>query len=157
MTDYTIEKFTEEYAREICTWKYENEYAVYNFSDYHIVEKNKGDLAIREKREAEFVAIVQNNELVAFGNITANDGKSIIGVGLKPNFCGKGHGKDIMKMLIGECKKRYPQNKVALEVRTFNKRALKCYLDVGFEIKDKYVRAIFDDKGEFYYMEYSLQ
>jgi len=58
-------------------------------------------------------------------------------------------------MLIEECKKRYPQYKVALQVRTFNKRALKCYLDVGFEIKDKYIRDIFDDKGEFYYMEYS--
>jgi len=46
------------------------------------------------------------------------------------------------------------EHKVTLEVRTFNKRAIKCYLDFGFEIKDKFIKDTFDGKDEFYYMEY---
>lgn len=80
--------------------------------------------------------------------------KVVVYIGLKPTFCGKGYGKDIMKLLIKESKKRYPQYPVTLEVRSFNKRAIKCYLDVGFEIKDKYIKDTFDGKDEFYYMEY---
>lgn len=154
MRNYIIVKLTEDYAREICDWKYEDEYAIYNFSDYNIVLKSGWDLAIEEKRNAEFVGIVYNDELIAYGRITASCDKSIIGVGLKPIFCGKGYGKDVMKLLIKECRRRFPENQITLEVRTFNERALKCYLDVGFEIKDKYTKDTFNGKDEFYYMEY---
>jgi RimJ/RimL family protein N-acetyltransferase len=156
MKNYVLKELTEEYAIEICNWKYEKEYAIYNFSDYSIVVKNGWDLAIKERREKEFVGIVYNDELIAYGRITSNCGKSIIGVGLKPILCGKGYGKDIMKLLIKECRKRYPQFPVTLEVRSFNKRAIKCYLDVGFEIKNKYIKETFNGKDEFYYMEYKF-
>jgi len=154
MNNYIIKELTEECAIEICNWKYEKEYAVYNFSDYDTVVKNGWGLSIKEKREDEFIGILYNDELIGYGRITNYCGKSIIGIGLKPTFCGKGYGKDIMKLLIKESKKRYPQYPVTLEVRSFNKRAIKCYLDVGFEIKDKYIKDTFDGKDEFYYMEY---
>src|SRR6056297_1768749 len=128
VNNYIIKEMTEEYAKKICTWKYKKEYAVYNLPDYNTVEENKWGLSIKEKRDAEFVAVVQNNELIAYGRITTNSKKIIIGVGLRPKSCGKGYGKDIMKILIEECKKRYPEHKVTLKVRTFNKRAIKCYL-----------------------------
>ena len=61
-----------------------------------------------------------------------------IGIGLKPSFCGQGHGAKIMTLLIEECKRRFSENIIALEVRSFNKRAINCYNNVGFEIKEKY-------------------
>ena len=37
VNNYIIKEMTEEYAKEICTWKYEKQYASYNFPDYNVV------------------------------------------------------------------------------------------------------------------------
>lgn len=156
MEDYVIKVLTEDYAKEICGWRYEGDIAIYNFSDYSIVVKNGWDLAIKEKRESEYVGILFNDELIAYGRITSNINKTIIGIGLKPLWCGKGYGKDIMTLLINECKNRFPNYPITLEVRTFNTRAIKCYISRGFQIRDKYIKDTFNGKDEFYYMEYKL-
>ena len=60
-----------------------------------------------------------------------------------------------MKLLIEESKLRFPYTPIALEVRTFNKRAIKCYESIGFEIRKRYRRDTPTIKNaEFYYMEY---
>ena len=33
MSDYILAILNEDYAKEICTWKYDEEYSVYNLSD----------------------------------------------------------------------------------------------------------------------------
>lgn len=158
MKNFKLKPLTEQDAIEICTWRYEKEYAIYNFSDYSVVVQNGWELAIKETRENEFVGITSDGELVAYGRITHDSGKSIIGVGVKPIHCGKGQGKDIMKLLIQECMRRYPQSPVTLEVRSFNKRAIKCYLAIGFEIKDQYTKETFSgEEDEFYFMEYNIE
>ncbi|MBU5425547.1 GNAT family N-acetyltransferase [Tissierella pigra] len=155
MDDYTLMELSEEQAKEICSWKYEEKYSIYNFSDWETVVKNRWELSIEEKRKSEFVSIVLNSKLISYGRISLKDDKVYIGIGLKPCCCGKGYGKDIMKLLIEECKRKFPNNRIALEVRSFNKRAINCYINVGFKIKDKYIKKTFDDsEDEFYYMEY---
>lgn len=42
---------------------------------------------------------------------------------------------DIVKQ---QCKKKYASKKILLEVRSFNKRAIKCYKKAGFDIIDTY-------------------
>ncbi|MBW4829632.1 MAG: GNAT family N-acetyltransferase [Clostridiaceae bacterium] len=155
MEDYVLKSLSEDYAKEICSWKYEGEYSIYNFSDWDVVVKNKWGLLIKEKRELEFIAILLNSELVAYGRISEKEDKAVIGIGLKPSFCGKGYGKDIVKLLVQECIRRFPKYPITLEVRSFNKRAINCYKSIGFEIKDKYMENTFDGAvDEFYYMEY---
>ena len=158
MENYVLKFLSEDYAKEICSWKYEGEYSIYNFSDWDIVVKNKWDLSIEDKRKLEFIAILLNDQLVAYGRISKNGDKAVIGIGLKPSYCGKGHGKDIMKLLIQECIRRFPKYSITLEVRCFNKRAINCYRSVGFEIIDKYMKNTFDGGvDEFYSMEYNRQ
>jgi [ribosomal protein S18]-alanine N-acetyltransferase len=59
-----------------------------------------------------------------------------------------------MKVLIEESQLRYPNTQIALEVRIFNKRAIKCYESIGFEIKYKHIRSMDTGEAELYYMEY---
>ncbi len=33
MKDYVLTKLSEDNAKEICSWRYEGEYSIYNFSD----------------------------------------------------------------------------------------------------------------------------
>lgn len=100
MVNYTMEILNEDYAREICSWRYEGQYSVYNFSDWETVVENGWDLAVKANREAEFVAILLDNELIAYGRISVLKGRVMIGIGLRPSHCGKGYGKDIMNLLI---------------------------------------------------------
>ena len=144
----------ENYAKEICSWKYKGDYAVYNFPDWDVVVANGWGLAIKESRESNLLAVLSDNLLIAYGRLTLNDGKAFIGVGIEPSLCGKGIGKDVMSLLITECNKRFPNSPVVLEVRSFNERAIKCYRNIGFAIKDKYIKNTFVGDSEFYYMEY---
>ena len=154
MSDYVLAILNEDYAKEICTWKYDENYSVYNLSDWDLVVENGWDLAIKEKRESDFVAILSDNELIAYGRLTVIQDKAFIGIGLKPSLCGQGIGGNVMKLLIEECRNRFPDCLIALEVRIFNRRAVRCYENIGFEIKRKYSKDTLTGNAEFYLMEY---
>lgn len=152
---YDLSVMSEEYAREICSWEYDGEYSVYNLSDWETVVRNNWDLAVKEKRESNFLSVTKDQELVAYGVITNVAGTVILGIGLKPSLCGKGLGKEIMMLLIEEGNVRFPEKPIGLEVRTFNKRAIRCYESIGFKIRKRYRRDTPTvKKAEFYYMEY---
>ena len=155
MDRYSVCVLTEDMAKEICTWKYEGEYSVYNFSSWEEVVRSGWSLSVKEEREREFIGIYKDNELFAYGRIHIENGVCILGVGLKPSLCGQGYGKDIMKVLIDESKLRYPDTRIALEVRVFNQRAIRCYENIGFKIKCKHIRSMDTGDAEFYYMEYA--
>jgi len=154
MHELILKTLSEENAREICTWKYEGEYAVYNLADWDIVVQNGWELASKKIRERDFLAFFNSEELVAYGVLKVKNNRVFLGIGLKPTWCGKGYGKRIMELIINESQKRYPDKQIVLEVRSFNLRAIKCYKKVGFIIKDQYVRKTLTGSGEFYYMEY---
>lgn len=86
MKNYVLTILSEDYSKEICSWRYEGEYSIYNFSDWDTVVENQWDLSIEEKRESEFMAIISNNELVAYGSISLKGDIAYIGIGLKPSF-----------------------------------------------------------------------
>ena len=54
-----------------------------------------------------------------------------------------------MELLKNECKKRHGSKKVTLEVRSFNKRAIKCYKKASFEITDVYQKDTLIGSDEF--------
>ncbi len=151
---YTLEILSEKQAEEICNWRYEGKYSVYNFSEWSTVVEKGWDLSRKEKRESEFLAIIAGEKLIAYGRLSLNNDTIMLGIGLNPNDCGKGIGKDIIKLLIEEAKRRHPEYKLALEVRHFNERAIKCYESVGFRIIDSYKKATIFGEDVFYYMEY---
>ena len=155
MNYYKLCVITEEMAKEICTWNYPNEYSVYNLSDWDTSVQFNLELTIKEKRELEYVGFLLLDELIAFGRIFQNDPIVFIGIGLKPSYCDKGQGKYILKMLITEAKKRFTiTNKIALEVRCFNYRAIKCYQNIGFKIEKQFCKTIFNENVKYFYMEY---
>ena len=55
------------------------------------------------------------------------------------------------------CNKLYPNKTITLEVRSFNKRAIKCYKKAGFVVKEVYRKDTPIGYGEFIMMEFSLQ
>ncbi|MGB3365959.1 MAG: GNAT family N-acetyltransferase [Acidaminobacteraceae bacterium] len=151
--NYKVILLTELLAQEICSWKYEGKYSVYNFSDWNEVVKNKWDLSIKEKREREFVGITYNDNFIAYGRIFSVDDNTFLGVGIKPELCGSGHGKNVMNLLIEEAKKRSLIENIYVELRTFNIRAEKCYKSIGFKLIDEYMKKTFNGEDKFYLMK----
>ena len=153
--DLRLEILTEDHARQICCWKYEGIYSIYNFPDWSTLIKQRWGITQEEKRKNEFTAVIgKSNNLCGYIRFIENKDFVLVGLGLKPSLCGQGLGDIIMKLLKNECKKRYGSKKIALEVRSFNKRAIKCYERSGFKITDVYQKDTLIGSDEFIKMEY---
>ncbi|MBC8588163.1 GNAT family N-acetyltransferase [Paratissierella segnis] len=148
-------EFTELYAKEICDWKYDGEYSIYNYPEWDKAFDEKWAITIEEKRKKEFSAVVDDyNNLCGYIRLQKKDEYILIGVGLKPSLCGQGLGNTIMKIVKQQCRELYPNKKIALEVRSFNERAIKCYKRAGFKVKGIYEKDTPIGHGEFIRMEF---
>ncbi|MDU4891420.1 MAG: N-acetyltransferase [Clostridium sp.] len=143
-------EFTEAYAKEICDWKYEDEYSIYNYPQWNKALDEKWAITKEEKRRKEFFAIVDdNNNLCGYIRLQDKDRCVLVGVGLKPSLCGQKLGNIVMEILKQQCEELYPSKKITLEVRSFNERAIKCYKKSGFKITEVYSKTTPIGYGEF--------
>lgn len=148
--------FTEKHTKEICNWKYEGEYSIYNYPNYSRAINEKWAITIKQKREKEFFSIVNEcNELYGYVRFQTKEKEILVGIGLKPTLCGKGLGNVAMKLIIKECAYLYPFKDIILEVRKFNKRAINCYKKAGFIEVSRYNKETSIGPGEFIKMKFN--
>lgn len=155
----TLHAMTESYAKEICGWKYDGEYSVYNYPDWETCRKNKWNIADRRKLNREFRALVTQEDgrdvLCGFLRLTSEDGAINLGLGLRPDLCGRGLGVELMTIAINEYKRRFPRLALELDVRPFNKRAITCYMKSGFVVMGRFTGRTPAGETEFLHMRYS--
>lgn len=157
--NYKFVPMKEEYAGEIIdNWKYEGEYSVYDYSG-EAEELND----MQNWGYSKFAVLNENGELV--GELTVemfgepkddeDDGfidyetykkdpsavtEMWIGFGLRPDLTGKGYGREFVSYCIDFAVKRYDYKGryLRLAVFDFNKRAIKTYVKLGFNVFDTY-------------------
>lgn len=140
INNYLKVPMTEDYAQQISTWQYEGEYEVYNLPSYEEMKLNNYGMTNLEQAD-NYICYVTGDEVVAYVNMKEMDDQRVfIGIGLKPNYCGKGQGKYFLNDSLLEIKKRYPNHQLFLEVRSWNKRAIKAYQKVGFKISGEVIK-----------------
>ena len=111
MNEYTIRTLTEDDAKEICLWKYDGEYAVYNMPKWEeCLAKNFG-IADEKRRQKNYRAVCIGNELFGFINIMKRADRVELGLGIKPEFCGRHLGHDFVLLAVDEAKKAYPRER----------------------------------------------
>lgn len=155
--NFIVENMTEAFAKDICGWKYDGEYSVYNYPSWDVIVQSKWAITIEEKRRKQFKVVVDDNKnLCGYFRILPNEDDVIIGIGLKPSLCGRGLGKKFMDIVKGECNKKYPMMNITLEVRCFNERAIKCYKRAGFKIIHEHIGNTITGKEKFYKMQYEI-
>ena len=81
------------------------------------------------------VIYYDNQELLGYFRFKIESEKVVLGLGMKPDKCGYGNGKNFMKFILNT--EELKNKLIELEVRSFNKKAIKCYKSVGFQIIDK--------------------
>ncbi|NSB13446.1 GNAT family N-acetyltransferase [Clostridium beijerinckii] len=150
-----LEELTELYAKEICNWKYDGEYSIYNYPSWTKVLDDKWAITIEEKRKKEFFAVIDEEyKLCGYIRLQEKNECILVGVGLKPYLCGQRLGDTLMEIVKQQCANLYPSKIVALEVRSFNERAIKCYKRAGFIVKEIYKKDTPIGYGEFIRMEF---
>lgn len=148
---------TENVAKEICSWRYSNEYSIYNYPSWNKIAAEKWAITIEEKRKKEFNTLLDgSNNLCGYIRLVNKDNYILLGLGLKPDLCGQDLGNDAMNLIIEHCRNKYNDKKIILEVRSFNKRAIKCYEKAGFHVIDTYKKNTPIGYGVFLKMEFTI-
>lgn len=151
-----VGKLTEESAKQVCAWKYEGEYSVYDFVPWDTASRQGWSVTDPEAREAGFRAVTdEQGEFIGFFRMTKDEQEKIeVGLGLRPDRCGQGIGKDFVKLITQYTLNQHPGRRICMEVRTFNKRAIKCYEACGYKIVLRHHKKFPWGSDEYFLMEY---
>jgi len=126
---------TEDYASNISRWKYDDIYSFYDHDENDTSGYMDG---------THFACLNADGELIGyfcFGaeariptveNDVYDDAYLDVGLSLRPDLCGKGYGLAFFNNGLNYGKKLYGTNKFRLSVATFNERAIKLYMKLGF-------------------------
>jgi ribosomal-protein-alanine N-acetyltransferase len=147
----------EKYANEIAyNWKYDGSYSFY---DITADKEDLKEFLNPEKWEYTFAVLNELEELIGFYSFYFKSGIMWIGFGLKPDFTGKGHGFDFVLSGIkyGIKKYNYDKDYLMLGVAKFNKRAIKVYKKIGFQIVEEYLQETNGGKYSFVKMKKDIK
>ncbi len=89
--------------------------------------------------------------MIGFINLLDEGSSVFFGIGIKPEYCGMGIGKEIISLGLQECRNKYSTKPIVLNVRIWNMRAVKCYESQGFKIVETKVQKTHLGDGEFCY------
>ena len=124
-------RITEDEKREICGWKYEGEYAIYDSTPYEQqLQAGKGFANPRNN----LFSFRDGEKLVGYINLYDDGDEVFFGIGCAPDCCGQGYGQRMAMTAPEIAKALFGSKPLYLEVRTWNKRAIRCYEKAGFRI-----------------------
>lgn len=164
MMNYYIKEMSKNYAIDISNWTYEEPYNIYNGV--------RNDEFIQELLDGSYFAVLdEKDKLVGFycfgsaaqvpvgKQYQAYDDISFvdIGLGMRPDLCGKGKGYDFLLKGIEFAQKKFLTKKFRLTVASFNKRAIKLYERIGFIKTLAFERKGIDGSMTFLVMEMRLE
>lgn len=124
---------TEKEKRQICDWHYAGDYGIYDLPSYEEM-KDRSMGFLNPEREGNFRGFWEGDSLVGYVNMREEEKEVFIGIGVAPELCGQGYGGEILKEAFCIAGKRYPGKPLYLLVRSWNKRAIRCYEKAGFVI-----------------------
>jgi len=152
--ELSITAMTEENANAIAQWTYDDIYSLYN---------NTGDNIDGYMDGTHFACTNLNGELVGyfcFGeearipteeNDVYDEGFLDIGLGMRPDLCGKGYGVSFLSKGLEFAQELYKTTQFRLTVVTFNERAIKAYTKAGFLVEREVTHL--NTKGKFIIMK----
>ncbi len=117
----------------VSAWKYEGAYGLYNLPPYE-VQKERGTAFTDPERAKNYYAYYEGSVLIGFTNLSEGAREVSVGIGVRPSLCGRGYGPRILLRAAELARELYPGKPLSLEVRTWNRRAVRCYEKAGFQI-----------------------
>jgi ribosomal-protein-alanine N-acetyltransferase len=107
-------------------------------------------------RLEQYAAVVDGqDQLCGYAQFFPIVGVTRLGLGLRPDLVGQGHGTELITLLVHAARQRHPQHIIDLEVLTWNIRAQRTYRKAGFLLTDTYIRMTPNGFAMFYCMVYA--
>lgn len=151
-----IEPLTEQDGQDICAWRYEPPYDLYAFPGWEAMLRDGYEFADPRIREEQYAAVrSRDGGLIGFAQFFPLSGVTRLGLGMRPELCGKGLGAAFVRAIVEEARRRKPDDEIDLEVLTWNERARRCYERAGFRVTDTYERGTPTGAAWFHCMVYS--
>ena len=123
---------TQMHALEIANeWKYDGIYSFYDMTADAEDYEQFIDEDLRNQND--HYEALENNELVGFFCVTQENASIEIGLGMRPDICGKGKGKQFVEQILDFLERNYKFNALVMHVASFNQRAIKVYRSCGFK------------------------
>ena len=127
----THHAMTEDEKYVIADWCYSGDYALYNTRPYE--EDRKKGVGFAHPGFIGF-SFYDRDALIGFTCLYEEDREIMIGIGVAPEYCGRGYGREMLETTCGLSETMFPGKPLYLEVRTWNARAVRCYEKAGFVI-----------------------
>ena len=135
---YEIRPLTGADAEAIAAWRYPGEYGFYN------LDRDPDDLAeLLDPAEwgTRYFAADAAGELAGYFVFKPGDGEVEIGLALRPDLTGRGHGAGFLEAGMRFAAERYGPARTILAVAAFNRRAIAVYERAGFRAVKRYEHA----------------
>ncbi|TBL72745.1 GNAT family N-acetyltransferase [Paenibacillus thalictri] len=148
---------TEEHGKLICGWKYPAPYDIYNWPSWEQMKRHEEEFADPRIRSSQYHAVIDaSGELCGFAQLFPMLGVTRLGLGMKPDRCGRrqGAGTAFVKAIVQEARRLKSDDEIDLEVLTWNERAIRTYAKAGFEPTDSYEKMTPKGMSAFYCMVY---
>ncbi|WP_141503604.1 GNAT family N-acetyltransferase [Paenibacillus luteus] len=143
------------HTEEICSWSYQDRYAIYNWPSWAQMQKDGIEFGDSVLRAAQYAAVIDDqHRLIGYAQFFPITGVTRLGLGLRPDLCGRGLGPTFIRLIAAEALRRKPENEIDLEVLAWNVRAVRAYEHAGFKITDTYTRSTPQGDYECYCMVY---
>ncbi len=127
----THHAMTEDEKYAIADWRYTGDYALYNTRPYE--EDRKKGVGFAQPGFIGF-SFYDRDVLIGFTCLYEEAREVMIGIGVAPEYCGRGYGREMLETTCGLSETMFPGKPLYLEVRTWNARAVRCYEKAGFVI-----------------------
>jgi ribosomal-protein-alanine N-acetyltransferase len=135
---FAVRPLTQADAEAIAAWRYPGEYAFYDFT------ADPGDLALLldpEKRGDTFhAADGDDGRLAGFFQAEVVPGGVELGLGLRPDLCGRGLGEGFTRLGVDVVRGVHGEARITLAVAAWNARAIAVYERCGFVVTGRHVR-----------------
>jgi [ribosomal protein S18]-alanine N-acetyltransferase len=148
---FALRRLTQADAEAIAGWKYPGVYAFYDWT------ADPDDLALLldpERRGDTFhAADGDDGRLAGFLQVEPGAGGVELGLGLRPDLCGRGLGEGFTRTGVELIREVHGDVRITLAVAAFNARAITVYERCGFVEIGRHVRRTAGAEWDFVEME----
>lgn len=137
--DYFLRPMSPAHAHAVERWRYPEDYA---FCNMEADPEDLREFLDFEKWEPDtkFAVTDGSGDLVGFFEFVTRDGVTEVGLGLRPDRAGHGFGREFLRVGLRFAVERFNPRRLKLSVATFNQRAIKVYVRVGFAVTQRFVQ-----------------
>lgn len=136
---YRVMPLTEEQAAVLCEWRYEPPYTFYHWLSWADMQAQGREFGDPDIRRLQYAAVLDaGGDFIGFAQFFPLVGVTRLGLGLRPDLCGRGAGLAFVQAIVREAIRRAPDHEIDLEVNDWNERAIAVYERAGFVVGDRY-------------------